>query len=313
MIKFATSRICVVSWCHLMDWGLRCLWSMDAIRPELRSADVPPEARAKPGKTENDLLRHQLPAGLCAVAGKKLPFDASTLVNDMLVSKMSWETTGSFWMKLLGCEVVNGTHGPQVIFSWSFNDFNVCFVLLPGELQLSIRGPVTSICWMQSMRGNWFTNCLKQLACQLIPQTSQQENASRHHVAFRSQAKEVFFSGPEGISFHSDYHTGFLFDLRKRVARMDRLSTGVKSKGLLGFGRDLIREFAPVALHWVKMEHELPEFCGLRGLQYLGEGMPSITYFWGFSIHSSLWRAFPNQNHPRFHQLYDKFLCRRAS
>jgi len=182
-------------------------------------------------------------------------------------------------MKLLGCEVVNGTHGPQVIFSWSFNDFNVCFVLLPGELQLSIRGPVTSICWMQSMRGYWFTNCLKQLACQLIPQTSQQENASRHHVAFRSQAKEVFFSGPEGISFHSDYHTGFLFDLRKRVARMDRLSTGVKSKGLLGFGRDLIREFAPVALHWVKMEHELPEFCGLRGLQYLGEGMPSITYF----------------------------------
>ena len=62
---------------------------MDAIRPEVRSADVPPEARAKPGKTENDLLRYQLPAGLCAVAGKKLPFDASTLVNDMLVSKMS--------------------------------------------------------------------------------------------------------------------------------------------------------------------------------------------------------------------------------
>lgn len=70
-----------------------------------------------------------------------------------------------------------------------------------------------------------------------------------HHVAFRSQAKEDFFSGPEGISFHSDYHTGFLFGLRKRVARMDRLSTGVKSKGLLGFGKDLIQEFAPVALH----------------------------------------------------------------
>ena len=80
----------------------------------------------------------------------------------------------SFKMKLLGCEVVNGTHGPQVIFSWSFK---VCFVLLGNSVQLPIRGPVTSICWMRSMRGNWFTNCLKQLACQRIPQTSQ-ENAS---------------------------------------------------------------------------------------------------------------------------------------
>ena len=44
------------------------------------------------------------------------------------------EATGSFWMKLFGREVVNGTQGPQVIFSWSFNTFNVCFVLLPGEL-----------------------------------------------------------------------------------------------------------------------------------------------------------------------------------
>lgn len=159
-------------------------------RAQIWLADVPPETRAKPGKkTEKDLLRHQLPAGLCAVAGKKLPFDASTLVNDMLVSKMSWETIGSFWMKLLGCEVVNGTHGPQVFFSWSFN---VCFVLLPGELQLSIRGPVTSICWMRSMRGNWFTNCLKQLACQLIPQTSQQENASR---CLQKPSQRGFFFG----------------------------------------------------------------------------------------------------------------------
>ena len=92
-------------------------------------------------------------------------------------------------MKLSGCEVGNGTHGPQVFFSWSFN---VCFVLLPGELQLSIRGPVTSICWMRSMRGNWFTNCLKQLACQLIPQTSQQENASR---CLQKPSQRGFFFG----------------------------------------------------------------------------------------------------------------------
>lgn len=119
-----------------------------------------------------------------------------------------------------------------------------------------------------------------------------------------------FFSGPEWISFHSDYHTGFLFDLRKRVARMDRLSTGVYLALEKTWFENLL---LLLCTDWVKMEHELPEFCGLRGLQYLGEGMPSITYFWGFSIHSSLWRALPNQNHPRSHQLYDKFLCRRAS